>query len=330
MDIRKLSPDDSRTVGEVAELLAATASVDCPGSLPHTATSYAGMLRHGWDGEPPTAYVGRTTADGPIVGLITVDMPRRENNHLGWVSIEVHPHLRRRGHGSELLAFGTDVVRQAGRRVLGTDGWETEGSRAFATRHGFEQKAVEVNRRQLVADLDWTVLDKLYDEALQAAGDYRLLRIVDAVDEDMLDDVVTMTAAINDAPTDDLDIEDEVFSPKRIRAFEQAMVDWDRTLYRVVAQHKETGELGGHSLVGVERDRPAVSWTLDTAVVRAHRGHRLGMLVKTDLLRWLRDAEPQLVSIDTWNAESNQHMIAINEHLGHQIVGRTIAYQKNL
>jgi GNAT superfamily N-acetyltransferase len=330
VDITRLSPDDSRAVGEVAELVTATGGVDCPGSIPHTATSYAGMLRHGWDGEPPTAYVGRTTAGGPIVGLVTLDLPERDNNHLGWASIEVHPDLRRRGHGSELLAFGTEVVRQAGRRVLGTDGWDTEGSRAFAARHGFEQKSVEVDRRQLVADLDWTVLDKLYDEAIHAAGDYRLLRIIGAVDDDMVDDVVAVTAAVNDAPTDDLDIEDEVYSPERLRAFEQALADWGQTLYRVVAQHKETGELGGHSLIGVERERPAVGWQLDTAVVRAHRGHRLGLLLKIDLLRWLRDTEPQLATIDTWNAESNQHMIAVNEQLGYQIVGRTIAYQKDL
>jgi RimJ/RimL family protein N-acetyltransferase len=330
VEISQLFPDDGRAVREVTELLAAAGAADCPGSLPHTVASYTGLLRHGWDGEPPTTYVGRTTPDGPIVGLVAVDLPARDNTHLGWLGIDVHPDHRRRGHGTELLAFGTDVARQAGRRVLGIDGWDTAGSRAFAERHGFERKSAEVNRRQLLAELDWTVLDKLYDEALRAAGDYRLLRITDAVPDGLLDDVVRMTAAINDAPTDDLDIEDEVFSPERIRAFEQAMAGWDRTLYRVVAQHKESGELGGHSLVGVERDRPDVGWQLDTAVVRAHRGHRLGLLVKIDLLRWLREAEPKMATIDTWNAESNQHMIAVNEQLAYRIIGRALDYQKPL
>jgi RimJ/RimL family protein N-acetyltransferase len=83
-------------------------------------------------------------------------------------------------------------------------------------------------------------------------------------------------------------------------------------------------------MVGVENDRPEIGWLLDTAVVRAHRGHRLGLLVKIDLLRWLRDASPALASIDTWNAESNQHMIAVNEQLAYRVIGRALDYQKPL
>jgi RimJ/RimL family protein N-acetyltransferase len=62
--------------------------------------------------------------------------------------------------------------------------------------------------------------------------------------------------------------------------------------------------------------------------VRSHRGHRLGLLLKSDMMRWLGEAEPQLRTIDTWNAESNDHMIAINERLGYRVMGRGIAYQR--
>jgi hypothetical protein len=46
------------------------------------------------------------------------------------------------------------------------------------------------------------------------------------------------------------------------------------------------------------------------------------------MLLWLREAEPALTQIDTWNAESNSHMIGINEQLGYQIVARAKVYQK--
>jgi GNAT superfamily N-acetyltransferase len=329
VNILPLSPDDSAACAEVADLLNAVRLTDCPDQISHTAASYAAMLRHGGDGEPPTAYVGRDD-DGGLVGVLSVDLPTRENTHLAWFGLDVHPEHRRLGYGSELLAFGRDVARQDGRRVLGVGGWDRPESRAFAARHGFEPKSVEICRRQVLADLDWDVLDKLYDEALEAADDYHLLRITDAVPDELLDAVVVMTSAINDAPTDDLDIDDDVYTPERIRAFETSMAGWDRTLYRVVARHNESGELGGHTLVGVEHERPEIGWQLDTAVVRAHRGHRLGLLVKVDLLRWLRDAEPQLASIDTWNAESNQHMIAVNEQMGYRVISRDIAYQRDL
>jgi RimJ/RimL family protein N-acetyltransferase len=57
-------------------------------------------------------------------------------------------------------------------------------------------------------------------------------------------------------------------------------------------------------------------------VTRPHRGHRLGLLVKTAMLQWLAEAEPQLERIITWNAVANEHMIGINEALGYEVWGR--------
>ena len=48
----------------------------------------------------------------------------------------------------------------------------------------------------------------------------------------------------------------------------------------------------------------------------AHRGHRLGLRLKADNLIRATDAEPALRAIDTWNAEENLHMVAVNEALG--------------
>jgi hypothetical protein len=45
------------------------------------------------------------------------------------------------------------------------------------------------------------------------------------------------------------------------------------------------------------------------------------------MLRWLAEAESQVTSIGTWNAESNHHMIAVNERLGYEALGRELAFQ---
>ena len=92
-----------------------------------------------------------------------------------------------------------------------------------------------------------------------------------------------MSAAINDAPIDDLDIEDEVFSPERMRAYETRQLGQGHRLFRVFARHRETGELAGHTVVVVDGERPQLAEQHDTSVVRAHRGHRLGLLLKTDM-----------------------------------------------
>ena len=139
-----------------------------------------------------------------------------------------------------------------------------------------------------------------------------------------------MAAAINDAPTDDLDIEDEVFSADRMRAYETAQLNRGDQMFRTFVRHRESGELAGHSVVLVEGERPHLGHQHDTTVVSNHRGHRLGMLLKTDMNLWLREVQPQLTEISTWNAESNDHMIAVNEAIGYRAVGRELEFQKSL
>ncbi|CAN5694037.1 hypothetical protein BH10ACT10_BH10ACT10_06250 [soil metagenome] len=89
-----------------------------------------------------------------------------------------------------------------------------------------------------------------------------------------------------------------------------------QTLYRVVARHRGTGEPAGQSVLAVNEFSPTAAFQEDTAVVRAHRGHRLGLLMKATMLAWVTDLRPELATIDTWNDATNHHMIAINERLG--------------
>ena len=79
--------------------------------------------------------------------------------------------------------------------------------------------------------------------------------------------------------------------------------------------------------VTVDGETPTVGHQLDTSVVRAHRGHRLGLLLKADMVRWLTEAEPQLETVDTFNAESNDHMVAVNERLGYRVMARELQFQ---
>ena len=47
-------------------------------------------------------------------------------------------------------------------------------------------------------------------------------------------------------------------------------------------------------------------------------------------MRWLAVAEPQVESIDTWNAESNEKMIEVNERLGYTRVARQLEFQRQI
>jgi hypothetical protein len=90
----------------------------------------------------------------------------------------------------------------------------------------------------------------------------------------------------------------------------------------VMARHRATGDWAGQSMLCVNEFSPAEAFQEDTSVVRAHRGHRLGLLMKAAMLRWVGDERPEVGTIDTWNAAGNHHMIAVNERLGATVVAR--------
>ncbi len=325
MDIRDFTADDEDTVAAVVELRNAADKVDAPFSHPSTVHSYTAMMLHGWDGETPETYA--MWSGNTLVGVLTLSVSEWDNTHVAWAGLTVHPDARRRGHGTSLFEFAVDRTRQLGRRSIGCDAWDGSAGVHFAARRGLPRKSSAINRRQTLSAIDRQMLDGLYDEAAAAASSYDLLHLKGRTPEDMLDAVAEMSAAINDAPTDDLDIEDEVFPKERIVDYENAQLASGNRFYRVIARHRETGELAGHSVVLVESERPTIGDQHDTSVLRSHRGHRLGLLLKADMLRWLADEEPQLETIDTWNAESNDHMIDVNEKLGYEVLGRELQFQ---
>jgi GNAT superfamily N-acetyltransferase len=328
MEILPFGPDDTERLAQYVEVVTAARAADSPWQRPPTVHSEEGRFRHGWDGEVEMPFVA--VDDGVPVAIGRVATTDYDNLHLAWLGVQVHPDHRRRGHGTAMLEPLVAEVRSRGRRSLGIDGWDSEAARGFAARHGFELKATSIQRRQVLAEVDWTEIERLHAVASSAASDYEVVRREGRTPEDELDALAVMASAINDAPTDDLDVEDEVFTADRMRAYEDAQLGKGERLFRVLVRHRGTGELAGQSVVAVDGERSDLGDQHDTSVVAAHRGHRLGLLLKTDMNLWLREAQPQLTSITTWNAESNDHMIGVNESIGYRVMGRQLELQKSL
>ena len=321
-------PDPGDVAGAVAVFEAARLA-DAPHQQARTRAAMVADLRHGWDGEPAAVAVARG-GDGRVAAALEVALPAYDNTHLSFAEVTVDPLVRRRGIGRELLALAMDRTRAAGRRLMLSEAWNDSAGAGFLEHLGFDRAIESVQRRQELLTLDREALDGAYAAAAAHAVAYELVRLPTPLPQELLATVVTMTAAINDAPTDGLDIEDEVFTPERIRAFETAQLAHLRRVYRLVARERATGVLAGHTVVAVEAERPWIGSQFDTSVLRAHRGHRLGLLLKLGMLRWLAECEPQLRTVDTWNAASNAHMIEINELLGYQVVARGAEWQRKL
>lgn len=327
MNLERLDLDDDKAVDAALELDEAVRLADYPYFPPSIRANFIAHQRFGWDGEPGEKWLLR---DGDhAVGQFGVHFGHRDNLHLAYLGVLVHPEHRRKGHGRTLFEAGMERVRKEdGRRVVGTDCMDRPDFIAFAEATGFVQKMVDVHRRQDLLEVDFAEIEAHRAKAEAAASDYELLRIVDAVPDDLIDDVADMTAAINDAPTDELDIEDEIFDAKRIREFEHAQDQGGNRLYRLIARRKSDGALAGHTLVAFHPEQPEHAGQYDTSVLKDHRGHRLGMLLKASMVDWIREAEPTVRYVDTWNAESNSYMIAVNEAIGYRIKGRYLGFQR--
>ena len=328
MQVREYAADDEVSVRAGADILNAVQAHETPWIPPVTLHRRQMQVRHGWDGTRNVHLMA--WLDGVAVGVAEVELPTWDNVDLAWTYLNIHPEHRRRGHGSQFLAEIEQLCREAGRTKIGGSGWDVPGTRPFAEKHGYRLASQDIHRIVYPRQLPEGFFEQAYAEAEQHTGDYELVRIEGRVPESLIAEVSELTGAINDAPIDDLDIEDEVFPEERIRAYENATIESGHRLYRVLARHRGTGELAGHTVVAVDSETPTQGHQHDTTVVKAHRGHRLGVLLKSDLMRWLAAEEPQIEMIDTWNAESNEHMIAVNERLGYRIGGRELAFQRRL
>jgi GNAT superfamily N-acetyltransferase len=330
VDLRWVDPVDpapSDLAGAVAVLRAAGA-VDSPHRPAHTASSLTAYLRHGWDGDAPEVAVACDR--GRVVGVLEVELPRWDNQHLGYLDLTVDPLRRRGGLGSRLFTGGVERVRADGRTVVATCGYDSAATVGFAKSQGLDRASEEVERRQDLLSLDPHLLASLGAQAERASAGYELVRLPSWTPGAQLTEVARLTGAINDAPTDDLDVEDEVFTAPRIRAFEVSQLAQGRRMYRLAARERATGALVGQTVVGVHGELPDFGEQYDTSVVPEHRGHRLGLRLKLGMLAWLAEREPQLRVVNTWNAATNDHMIAVNEALGYQVVGRTVLWQRRL
>jgi RimJ/RimL family protein N-acetyltransferase len=327
MELREFTPDDAESIRRAVEIENAHHAVDSPWEYALTPYRHEMELRHGWDGEVARWFLAYQ--DGVAVAHTSVGTSEWDNLDLASLHLVVHPEHRRRGHGSRAMEELLGIAREMGRSLAGAYAWDDPGPAAFAEATGFARRSQAINRRMHLDEVDLADVRRLRDGAAQAAAPYETVRISGRTPDELLEAVSEMSAAINDAPLDDLELEDEVYPPERIRAYEDAQVESGHRFYRIVARHRRSGELGGHTVVSVDTDQPGNADQHDTSVVRAHRGHRLGLLLKAEMVLWLAEAEPQLTSVDTWNAESNEHMIAVNDALGYRVMGRELQYQRH-
>lgn len=259
-----------------------------------------------------------------VVGALRLILPLRDNTRVAFVDVAVHPEHRRRGIGAVLLAEALRLAADAGRTELISEIDEPvqdTAGRAFALRHGWRCDLLET-RRDLVLPPDEAQLSAVEAEARQASAGYQLVSWRDRTPDELLDDRALLEQRMStDAPHGDLPVEEERWDGERLREIEAMNAARGRTVLSAGAVRE--GRLVAFTDLHVSRERPEHARQGSTLVLREHRGHRLGALVKAAVLRELADAFPGTRRITTYNAEYNAPMVAVNRALGFQPTGHT-------
>jgi GNAT superfamily N-acetyltransferase len=258
----------------------------------------------------------------PVVGVVAW-FGLHDNLHLASVRICVHPEHRRRGFGRAGVAAALDLVRSTGRpTVLAEIPTRTRVSdpspgNGLAESLGFESKLVETRRMLDLRELAAARVQELRADSERAAQGYSLLTWTDRAPEAHQADLAALHAGMStDAPQGDLPVEPESWDVARFVEWEDGIVSRSIRQLVVAVRHDDSGQVVGYSAIGIPPGETDVAFQWDTIVRRDHRGHRLGMLLKTANLQELARDQPQIRYVNTWNADDNTHMIAVNETLG--------------
>jgi GNAT superfamily N-acetyltransferase len=314
-----LGPADTGKIRACFEVSLAAERVDEPAGPWFTERPFTGWLTVGWDGNPREAWLA--TDQGSAVGWYRLELPVRENADQAYLNIVVHPAGRRRGLGRALLQHAAGRAAATGRTVLNGAARDGSPGEAFARVAGAKPGLVEVQRVLDIGRLEQGKLAGLRGPAERAAAGYSLVSWVGPVPEEYIEQTAAVYNGMADAPRD-AEITHEAWDAQRVRERvnglrpQYAMHD-----YAVAARHEDTGELAGLTEVSVDPADPGWGFQVFTVVRREHRGHRLGLLLKIAMMELLATTEPQLERIVTWNGQTNEHMIAVNEAMGYTVFG---------
>lgn len=298
--------------------------------------------------KPQTCLVARVS--GRIVARAIIEVPAEEDSKDLWLLVEVLIEYRRNGIGSALYDRLIELAEGTERTILQTfpmhkpspDSAQLPSPTGFGSipldnpeskfliARGFQLEQVERYSR-LALPIEQDKLDSLYSAAKAAAGDeYRVVRWTGRTPEKYLTSMAKLHSRMStDAPAAGLDFAEEVWDEERVVELDDLRQKSPRVMLTVAAEHVPTGELVGFSDLAVppESYRPADQ--IDTLVVKEHRGHRLGMLLKLSNLQYLEESFPGHPAVTTFNAEENRPMLEVNEAMGFEPVGYASGWKKD-
>lgn len=318
--------------------------------LPDLAPDAAQMLP-AWQDSTDSIDVGFVARrDGEIVGMVTISFPQETDANAAEIDLLVPEAFWGRDVEEALLTRAEEESVARGRTSLQTwtlhrpesaermleprTGWGRVPATALAdllAEHGFALEQVERNS-ELDLRSDDAVLRAALAEAEAVAGpEYRTVEWMLPTPPELRDGYAGVLSRLSsDAPSGDMDFAEEQWDADRVVRRDTRLTSAGQTVSVVAVEHVPSGDLVAYNELLIGADRTGVTHQFGTLVAKAHRGHRLGTIVKcANLLRW-RKLVPDSAVVSTYNAEENRPMLDINEAIGFVPVSYAGAWQKKI
>jgi GNAT superfamily N-acetyltransferase len=272
----------------------------------YLAETMPGERRISWVAEDDRLPEGESRVFGHVNLLLLGD--------IGVLEVLVDPALRRRGLGRQLVAVAARRAYLEGFSSIGVEAIGDTPAIPFWEALGFEREYVETRSVLTLSTVDWLGLGEM---ARGIGSGYRVEFHPGGPPEGLLE---AYAQAKLEAQTDedDLELAPRSSDPQRLRDSLDTLHRRGLKPFIVLAIHEATGVVAGLTEVVVPAQHPQRADQYDTIVVRDHRGYGIDRAIKARMLFELRSAEPNLLEVQTWNAQHNESMLKVNAELGFQ------------
>jgi GNAT superfamily N-acetyltransferase len=267
------------------------------------------------------------TSEGELVGSVAIDIDPDHDDDPDVVRflILVARDYRRHAVGGCLLERVVALAHAEGRHRLVSKTYAPVPAGAdFATAIGATAVSASHTNHLLVEDVDRPMMDAWVKQGPVRAPGYKLLVWDGAIPEEHLESFVELMLVMNDAPRDELAVNDFTLTAAEWRETEERTAALGYERWTLVARRRRDGALAGlHDLVWVP-ELPFAVHIGNTGVRPEHRGQAIGKWLKAAMTLRVLDERPGVVEIRTDNADSNDAMLGINREMGYQpLLGAT-------
>lgn len=235
------------------------------------------------------------------------------DKHIARCNIILLKDYRRKGIGTELLSYLIEKAKEHNRTLI-QGGSDQESGNNFCVKFGGTIALEGSENRLQMKEVDWKMVHDWIEEGPIRTDGATLEQFVDVPEEDIEEYCVIYTETLNQQPFGELEGRAKI-TPESRRLREERVRKLDGIWTTLISRENDR-TISGLTEVIYFPDKPTMLYQDLTGVKEEFRGRGLGKWCKAAMLEWVKEEYPEVQTIVTGNATTNEPMLAINKRLG--------------